>query len=163
MINRLKKTSILWFLFLATVFIFVGFRFWIPQLGGTILDSVATVEEASTLLSGMSAAQKNSHFMMTLLLDMIFPFAYGGLFIGLTLRFGGKFGLWLAIPAFLVIPVDLAENTIQLMALTGNDGLLPIKAVLTPLKFVLFPLGGLLALGVFVLAKLIRSADSRSD
>ncbi len=160
MINILRKARVLWSLFLATVVIFLAFRFWIPQLGGIILDSVATVEDTRRLLSGMSAAQKDSHFMMTLLLDMIFPFAYGGLFAGLALRLNGKIGYWLAIPAFLVIPIDLAENTIQLLALSGHDDWLALKAILTPIKFVLFPLAGILALGSLAFEQLKKTRNN---
>jgi hypothetical protein len=143
----IKKTSVLWALFLATVAIAIGFSFWIPTLGVEILDRVASKDEVHSLLMSMTDVQKDSHFMMTLVLDMIFPLAYGGLFAGLTLKYGGKPGVWLALPALLVIPVDLIENTIQLLALSSSEGLLPVKAVLTPAKFVLFNLAGIIALG----------------
>ena len=155
----IKKTSVLWVLFLATVTISVGFSLWIPHLGGTILDSIAPIDEVHSLLNGMSDVQKDSHFMMTLALDMLYPFVYGGLFVGLALRFCGKVGIWLAIPALVVVPVDLFENIIQLLAITGSEGLLSLKAILTPIKFVLFPLAGLIALGAlaFGAVQMIRS------
>jgi hypothetical protein len=158
-LELIKKTSVLWGLFLATVVISIGFILWIPDVGGAILDRLTTVDEVHSLLTEMSDAQKESHFMMTLMLDMIFPIAYGGLFAGLALRFGGNAGIWLAIPALAVIPVDLFENTIQLFALTGSEGLLSVKAILTPVKVILFNLAGLIALGALALGVLgmIRS------
>ena len=72
--------------------------------------------------------------MMTLVIDMIFPLAYGCLLAGLTLRFLGKPGKWLAIPAVIAMFTDLFENVIQLVALRGNETLLLVKAVITPIK-----------------------------
>jgi len=155
----IKHTPVLWALFLATAAISIGFIVWIPNLGGTILDSIAAVDEVQARLNAMSDVQKDSHFMMTLVLDMVFPLAYGGLFAGLALRFGGNAGIWLAIPALAVIPVDLFENTIQLLALKGSDGLLSVKAILTPVKSVLFLLAGLIAVGALALGavQMVRS------
>ena len=114
---------------------------------GTALDSIASIESVQALLLGMSDTQKHSHVLMTIILDMVYPFVYGLLFAGLTLKFSGKIGVWLALPAFAVIPVDIFENIIQLMALTGSGSLLFIKTVLTPVKFVLFIISGLIAIG----------------
>ncbi|MEO0397658.1 MAG: hypothetical protein AAF243_16975, partial [Cyanobacteria bacterium P01_A01_bin.137] len=50
---------------------------------------------------------------------------------------GLPFPQWLAIPAYLAIPVDLTENVTQILALIGYQALLPIKTILTPLKFIL--------------------------
>jgi hypothetical protein len=95
----------------------------------------------------MSAQQKRAHLWITLLLDVPFPLAYGGLFLGLCLRYGGRFSFYLAAPAFLVIPVDLLENAVQFIALLGNEVLLPAKAYLTPAKFLLFYVAALIAIG----------------
>ena len=146
----IRRSVVLWGLFFTTVILSIGFIFWAPFIGGTALDSIASIESVQALMLGMSDIQKHSHFLMTIILDMAYPFAYGLLFAGLTLKFSGKTGVWLSFPAFAVIPVDIFENIIQLMALTGNGSLLFIKAVLTPVKFVLFALSGLIAIGSLV-------------
>ena len=76
---------------------------------------------------------------------MLFPLAYGGFFVGLTLKYFEQAGRWLVIPAFLVIPIDICENLIQLLALTGTEDLLDIKAMLTPIKFMLFNVSATIA------------------
>ncbi len=161
--HMLARTGTLWLLLLATVALAAGFILWTPQVGGTILDSVAPANAVHALLERMSPAQKHAHFLMTLLLDMLYPLAYGGLFAGLALRFGGGVGGWLALPALVVIPVDMLENIIQMLALTGNESLLPVKAILTPAKFTLFALAGVIALatGLAALAGAIRRRPSR--
>ena len=146
----IRKPIVLWGLFTTTVLISIGFIFWEPLIGGTALDSVATMETVQSLLLGMSDTQKDSHVLMTIILDMVYPFAYGLLFAGLTLKFAKKIGIWLALPAFVVIPVDIVENIIQLMALTGSGILLPVKEVLTPIKFILFTLSGVIAISSLV-------------
>ena len=66
------------------------------------------------------------------------PTRLRGGFVGLTLKNFKRAGIWFAMPALLVIPTDLCENLIQLLALTGTEDLLHIKALLTPIKFRLF-------------------------
>ncbi len=156
MIGLLTRTPVLWALFVLTVALFVGFNFWTPAVGGMILDTVGPVDEVQALLASMTDAQKASHFRMTLGLDMIFPLIYGGLFIGLIFRNFDKAARWLAIPAFAVIPIDLAENTIQLMALQGNESLLGAKALLTPAKSLSFLVAALIALAGLVIATVRR-------
>ena len=145
MIEYLTRTKVLWSLFLGTVLFFVAFGLWTPSVGGTILDTVGPVDDVNALLAGMSEAQKASHFWMTLLLDLVFPFVYGGLFVGLVFRHGGKFARWLTLPALGAMVTDLGENTIQLMALRDNESLLGVKAVLTPAKTGLFLVAALIA------------------
>jgi hypothetical protein len=125
----------------------IGFQLTIPLAGGALLDGSSTLAASEELLQAMSAAQKRAHLWITVLLDVPFPFAYGGLFLGLCLRHGGKFALYLAVPAFLVIPVDLLENAVQVIALMGNEAPLPVKVYLTPAKFLLFYSAAIAALG----------------
>ncbi len=146
----IKKFLVPWMLFSVTIAIFVGFYFWKPFVGGTTLDNVCSLESMQLLLQNMTDVQKYFHIMMTLILDMIFPFVYGLLFADLILRFSGQKGVWLALPAFVVIPVDIAENIIQLMALTGNVTLLSVKVFLTPLKFGLICFSILLIVGLLI-------------
>ncbi len=147
MINSgLTKTSTLTLLLLTFMALILGFSIFTEATGGIILDTIGPVSDAQALLASMSEAQKLAHFRLTLWLDMLFPLAYGGLFAGLTLRYFQTYGKWLVLPALLVIPVDITENVIQLLALSGSESLLGVKALLTPTKFILFQLSAGLAL-----------------
>ncbi|MFT7473022.1 MAG: hypothetical protein ACI8XU_002926 [Kiritimatiellia bacterium] len=147
MLFFLKQSKTLWLLLLATIALALGFQLTTPFAGGALLDVSTTFAASEELLQSMSAQQKRAHLWITLLLDVPFPFAYGGLFLGLCLRHGGRFALYFAAPAFLVIPVDLIENAVQAIALLGNETLLPAKAYLTPAKFLLFYAAAIVAIG----------------
>lgn len=147
MLFFLKQTKTLWVLLLATIALAIGFQLATPFAGGALLDVSTTLVASEDLLQAMSAQQKRAHLWITLLLDVPFPFAYGGLFLGLCLRHGGRFALYLAAPAFLVIPVDLIENAVQFIALLGNESLLPAKVYLTPAKFLLVYVAAIVAIG----------------
>ncbi len=179
--NYFKRSNILWGLFVAVGAILLGIVLWTPSVGGTLLDSLSAVSEVQALLEKMTKAQKDSHFLMTLLLDMPYPFIavcklvkytfpsqffeqampgvlnkpehryiYGSFLAGITLKFFGQAGNLLAIPALVAVPTDLLENVIQLLALKGNEALLPLKAFLTPAKFILVGLAVLIALAALV-------------
>lgn len=152
----------LWILFALSLALAAGFVIWIPSVGGVALDSVASVADAQSLLASMTAIQRNSHFWMTSLLDMLFPLAYGGLFCGLALKYAGRYGPVLALPALIVIPVDILENIIQLISLRGQTSLLDLKALLTPIKFSLFYAALLIAVAslIFNLVSRLRNKAS---
>ena len=155
-VNLLQHCVTLCALFVATTGFLVGFGYWRSSLGVVILDSVASPDEVRSLLEEMSPEQRDSHFAMTLWLDMAFPFVYGGLLAGIALRFLGPLSIWFALPAFLVIPVDLLENCIQLMSLSGDERLLFAKAFLTPLKFGLFFIALSIAIAALVKAAIAK-------
>lgn len=138
MLAFLQRAPVLWATFAATILLTIGFGLWIPSVGGIILDETWRMADLQEILGNMDAAEKRSHFWMTLLLDIPYPFAYGGFFAGMILRFYGKAGPWLALPALIVIPVDLAENTVQMITLAGDESLLYTKGYLTPLKLALY-------------------------
>ena len=148
----ISKTSTLIFLLLTTLGLVAGFSTFIPSTGGVILDNMGSVADSQALLGSMSEAQKLAHFRITLWLDMAFPLAYGGLFAGLALRNFKTYGKWLALPALVVIPVDIIENIIQLVALSGSEDLLGVKSLLTPTKFMLFNVAGSISLFSIALA-----------
>ena len=143
--DYMTRTSTLTFLFIVAVALVGCFITFTPVAGGILLDSLRSATESQQLLVSMSDVQKTAHFRITLWLDMLFPIAYGGFFVGVTLKYFEQVGIWLAIPAFLVIPTDICENLIQLLALTGTEGLLQIKAILTPIKFMLFNISATIA------------------
>ena len=100
----------------------------------------------------MTEAQRSAHFWITVLLDTAYPLAYGGFFAAMALRFFGRYGPLAALPALATIIVDLTENTVQALALSGAADALDAKSWLTPLKFGLFFLAAAIALIALVIA-----------
>lgn len=142
--------------FILTVLIFLSFAPVQALIDGKLLDMIATGEAARVRLEEMSAVQKTAHFWATVLNDTAYPFAYGALFAGLAGRFvPARFRGLAMLPALVTAIVDLCENTVQALALSGSADLLGLKDVLTPLKFGLFAFSALLALSLSLLA-LIR-------
>ncbi|MEM6556154.1 MAG: hypothetical protein AAF642_09785 [Pseudomonadota bacterium] len=146
MLNTLSRTWILVTLFVATILIGYSFSFVQTAAGGPLLDVLGSGVEAKARLVEMTAEQKQAHFWGTVLNDTAYPLAYGGLFAGLIWRFAGDVRRWFVLPALAVIVVDLAENTTQAMALSGNDSLIGLKDILTPAKFGLFFLAAFIVL-----------------
>lgn len=150
MLKYLQMNTVLWFLFGATLACVYGFNLWGPSAGGVLLDTLATEVDVQAQLDVMSLEEKNSHFWMTLILDMIFPIVYGGFFAGVALRFFEGKAKWLAVPAFTVALIDVAENTVQLFLLNDVGGLIALKPILTPAKFTLFNVAALIAVVALV-------------
>ena len=148
MTTLLKRTPVIWGLFVAAILIWLGFSIFAEAVGGTFLDTIANGERSRTLIAGLSEAQRSAHFRVTVFLDTAFPIAYGGM----ALRFFGKYGRIAALPALATAIVDLTENTVQALALSGAADALDAKAWLTPLKFDLFYLAAGIALVALVIA-----------
>ncbi len=134
----LTKPVTLWILFALTLIIAASFvvvsRIW----DLTLIDAISSPDEVRAVLSGMTAEQKTAHAWTTATLDVAFPLVYGGLFAGTAFRFFPRFGRYLAVPAILVIPVDLIEGVVQVLALTETTDWIALKAYITPLKMYLF-------------------------
>ena len=125
-------------------------------IDGQLLDMIMTGEAAKARLAELNAVQRTAHFWGTVINDTAFPLAYGAFFAGVAGRFApARFQRLAMLPAALTILTDLAENTVQAIALTGEPGLLALKNVLSPLKFGLLALSAGLAL-VLALAALVR-------
>lgn len=154
------RSTALWALLLLFVGFTLGFGVFRDAAGGVLLDGLSDLDDILVLLNGMTPSEKSAHFYITLFLDMPYPLIYGCLFAATAIRFSG-FSL-LAIPAALVIPVDIAENTIQLLALSGFEDYLAAKQYLTPLKFALFALAGIIAVGA-VAYHLFRRVTGRTN
>lgn len=141
MFKRLQNPWVLLSLFISTILLTLGFM-WISQNWGmTFLDAISSPEQARAHIEALSPEQIRVHIWTTAIVDVLYPLAYGGFFIGVALASYRRFGLLLAIPSILVIPVDIAEGVVQIYALTGMGDWLASKAVLTPLKFLLFYMG----------------------
>ena len=152
MTDFLKRTPVIWTLFVLQILIGLGFGVFNGAVGGTYLDTITTDTGARALMDGMTAAQRSAHFWVTVLLDTAYPLAYGGFFAGMALRFFGRFGKIAAFPAFATIIVDLTENTVQALALSGAADVLAAKDWLTPLKFLFFMIAAAIALVALVIA-----------
>lgn len=147
----LKQTPVIWGLFIAMILTGAGFGAFNEAVGGTYLDMIATGDQSRTLIAGLSEAQRSAHFRVTIFLDTAFPIAYGGFFAGMALRFFAQYGPIAALPALATAIVDLTENTVQALALSGAADALDAKAWLTPLKFGLLYLAAGIALIALVI------------
>ncbi|WP_124916938.1 hypothetical protein [Alteromonas flava] len=125
-----------------------------------IIDEMFIPAEILAHINAMTERQKNVHIWLTATLDVAYPFAYGALFIGLTLRSFPVHGYWLMLPSILVIPVDLLEGVIQILLLRGHDDVVTIKSVVTALKLILFVTG--LMVGVVATIRLLTSRKHRN-
>lgn len=106
-----------------------------------IIDEMYVAEDIRAHIKAMSPRQRAIHAWLTGTVDVVYPFAYGAFFIGIAIKYFGRFGIWLAIPTFLVIPADLIEGLSQAMLLTGHDSYMGVKLVATPIKLVCFICG----------------------
>jgi len=152
MTDFLKRTPVIWTLFVLMILIGFGFGVFNGAVGGRYLDTITTGTGARALLDSLTDAQRSAHFWVTVLLDTAYPLAYGGFFAGMALRFFGRFGKIAAFPAFATIILDLTENTVQALALSGAADVLAAKDWLTPLKFLLFLIAAAIALIALAIA-----------
>ncbi len=137
----LTQSKTLWTAFAAFVLMTLGFAAIMAIWDFVLIDEMSDPAVIRAHLAEMTATQKSVHMWTTATLDVLYPLAYGSLFAGMALRFFGQWGWWIALPSFLVIPVDLTEGAVQVMALAGNLDVLWMKAYVTPLKLVLFLFG----------------------
>ena len=142
----ITRTPILWTLFVLTVVIFVVFGVLAPMVGGQFLDMVSKPEDTRAVFDAMTSSERTVHFWITVLLDTAFPLSFGLFFAGMAWRFFGKLGPYAAIPGFVVLIVDLTENTLQAITLSGAAYVLEPKEWVSPLKMNLFYLAALIAL-----------------
>jgi hypothetical protein len=150
LLDFLAGTTVIWGLFILFILLGGGFYFAEQAAGGALLDMKMTAKEATALLAAMSEKQKQMHLVATLTLDTLYPLAYGGLLAGIAWRFGGKFRPFLVVPAFIAVITDFIENTVQAIALSGSEALLPVKDIITPVKYYSVSLAAIIALGLLL-------------
>jgi hypothetical protein len=148
----LTRTPVIWALFVVQLLFGVSFGVFNGAVGGDLLDTIARGEHARSLIASLTVAERSAHFWVTVLLDTAYPLTYGGFFAAMALRFFGKFGRLAALPALATVIVDLTENTVQALALSGAADVLDAKNWLTPLKFGLFFLAAAIALVALFIA-----------
>jgi len=76
MITRLTDTKNLWRLFGVFAILSVAMLAWISYHGLHIIDEISDPQQVKAVLAAQSPAQHKSHFWMTFLLDIPYPFAY---------------------------------------------------------------------------------------
>ncbi len=148
----ITRTPVLWALFVLMVVCIFAFQHFTPAVGGQFLDMLDEPLAIREAFDAMTPEQKSVHFWVTVLVDTAFPVSFGLLFAGLAWRFFGEFGVPAAIPAFTVLIVDLTENTVQALALSGTADALDAKVWVTPLKMGLFYIAALIAVVALAIA-----------
>lgn len=161
--SLLKRTPTIIGALVAFIAIGAGFGIWSSQYDLQLLDEISDADQVRTLLAAMTQEQKSAHWWMTLMLDYAYPAAYGALFVGITLRFFERVGVWLSIPAIAAALADAVENTIQLMLLSGNESLLWLKVIMTQVKFGAFLVAALIALIGLVLGLFRRFSNNKKS
>lgn len=148
----LSRASTIWISGLVFLGLTIAFGIVIRIYDLHIIDEISDPDAVRAVIASMTPEQRTAHFYMTLILDMPYPLAYGVFYAGLALRFFGRAGVWLALPAFICIPADLIENTVQLLVLAGQENWLWLKALMTPLKLATFIPASLIAVVALLIA-----------
>lgn len=146
MFKFLSTARTLWTSFILTVLMTAGFVVIMNIWSFMFIDEMYRPDEIKTYVDSLTPLQKSVHAWSTATLDVAYPFAYGGFFIGMAIRYFGRFGPWFAAPSIAVIPVDLVEGASQVLLLNGHDGMIALKAIVTPLKLGLYFAGLAIAL-----------------
>ena len=134
-LKQLSQTRIILSTFTLMMLTGASFAWVQSKLGAELLDMQFSGEAARSLLDGWDQQQRSFHLYATLLLDSLYPLAYGGFFAGLAARLARTRQQLAALPALIGVAADFAENLVQALALADMADLLPAKDILTPLKF----------------------------
>ncbi|MEM7078895.1 MAG: hypothetical protein AAF513_09725 [Pseudomonadota bacterium] len=127
--------------FVATLLLTFAFPPLAQMWQLTLVDALSDPAVVREAIASLSAEQKTAHAWITATVDVAYPLAYGALFIGSALCFFPRAGQILAWVFVVLIGIDLLEGVVQVLALTDTADLIDTKAVLTPLKFILFLVG----------------------
>jgi hypothetical protein len=137
----LSKSRTLWLTFAATLMLTLVFGVVMHVWKFHIIDEMFNAGQITDHIAAMSPEQRHVHAWLTGTIDVAYPFAYSAFFIGVAVRSFGLNGVLLSIPSVLVIPADLLEGGAQIMLLTGHEGFMPLKLIMTPTKLLLFGSG----------------------
>lgn len=146
----LSEPRSLWLSFTVTLVITIAFQVIIGQLDLTLLDTITEPSEVRLAITAMSDYQRHFHAWMTGTLDVAYPAAYAALFVGTAYRFFPSRGCLLSLPAIACAVIDLSEGVVQILALTNSIDWLAAKAILTPMKQLLFVSGFLITLAGWI-------------
>lgn len=146
MFQKLAERRTLWISFIATVLITLSFPVAASIWGLSFVDPISDPALVRQAIADMSAEQRLVHVWVTATLDVAYPLAYGALFVGAAVAFYPRVGRYLAMIILVVVPTDLLEGVVQVLALTDTADWVGAKAVLTPLKTILFLFGFLVTI-----------------
>ena len=163
MFRTLAENRSLWIAFVSTILITIAFPITASIWGITFIDAMSDPAEVRQAIYDMTPDQRVVHAWLTATLDVAYPLAYGALFVGSAYAFYERFGRYIAIVLLLVVPTDLLEGVVQVLALTDAADFVDAKAVLTPLKTALFLLGVATTLFGWVIWTAGRIRDRQSS
>lgn len=127
-----------------------------------LIDSMFDAQETLDYIASLSPERKHAHVWTTMTLDVLYPFAYSSLFLGMAIKaFPSSIGTWLAIPSIVCVPVDLLEGYSQVMLLNGNDEYINLKVMATKCKFILFITG--LLISIISVFRLLLARENRAE
>lgn len=141
--GRLSKKASLWTSFVLVIITTITFPVVASVWNISFIDAISDPDQIRENIVVMSANQRFAHAWITGTLDVFYPIVYGALFIGSAHAFYGRYASLVALPFFILVPVDLLEGLVQILALAEIRDWVDAKAVLTPLKNGLFLLGAL--------------------
>jgi len=144
--QQLQKPHTLFILLGASVSLTLVSKWSVAHWDLVLLDGVSDPATARALLGNMTPAQIRGHLWFTSTLDIIYPVAAAGLFASAALNAFGKYGIYLAIPPLIALPLDLVEGVIQALVLSGTADWLALKAYTTPVKSLGYASGLLVSL-----------------
>lgn len=148
----LTNARVLWMLALFQVLIWIGFVSIMKVYDFLLIDEMWNPDEIAAHISALSEQQKRAHIWTTATLDVLYPIVYGCFFVGMSWRFFGRPGRWLAVPGIATVPFDLTEGVIQIMALSGRYDVIVHKAWATPWKLGLFITASVITLAALAVA-----------
>ncbi len=163
MLTLLAERRTLWLTFVATILITAAFPMAASIWGISFIDGLSDPAAVRDAIAAMTPEQRVAHAWLTATLDVAYPLAYGALFAGSACAFFARYGRLMALLLLVVVPIDLLEGVVQVLALTDTADLIDTKAVLTPLKTALFLLGLAVTVAgwvVWVLRRFRRSQPS---
>lgn len=141
----------LWAYFVLTLGLSVGFLIVMAVWNFTVIDEIFQRKLIMEHVEAMTTKQRHVHIVTTATLDVLYPFAYGGLLAGLTWH-AFPAGRWLAWPILVCIPVDLIEGVAQILILSGHMDWVGVKVIVTPIKLGLFGLGCLIGIVALIIS-----------
>ena len=152
LVSKLTSAICIWSTLALTLVLTAVFGLVMHIWNFTIIDEMANPQMIRVHIEAMSHEQRRAHAWLTATVDVVYPFAYSALFAGLALRFLGRAGKVLAWMAAIAVPADLIEGFAQVVALNGGFFILPLKAIVTPIKLFCWAVPGLGAVIAAVVA-----------
>lgn len=162
LIEKLTATPVLWALFVLSLVLMFMFQAVSSAWDLRFVDAISSPPLVREVIAGFSDEQRTVHAWATATIDVAFPLAYGLFFAGSALCFfpGLRF---LALPGLAVIPVDVLEGVVQVLALLDIADFIDTKAILTPLKMALFYAGALIAIAGWLRWTVSRANRSKAS